>query len=117
MQRQFRRLSRRLAIDPRTPEVGHERPNGKAERELESWVPSVRFYPLGRMCVLVDRTRRMNPSHHLSNRLKIIRNLWPCRDGHRVRFVGFHPLVADLPPEQHRISSGTVPAMCSGLTI
>ena len=30
-------LSRRLAIDPRTPEVGHERPNGKVERELESW--------------------------------------------------------------------------------
>ena len=24
--------------------------------------------------------------------MKIIRNLWPCRDGHRVRFVGFYPL-------------------------
>ncbi len=35
----------------------------------------------------------MNPSRHLSNRLKIIQNLWRCCDGLRVRFVGFYPLV------------------------
>jgi hypothetical protein len=41
---------------------------------------------------LVDKTRRMNPSRHLSNRLKVKRNLWLSRDDHRVRFVGFYPL-------------------------
>ena len=34
----------------------------------------------------------MNPSRRLSNRLKIIQNLWQCCDGLRVRFVGFYPL-------------------------
>ena len=43
---------------------------------------------------LVDRTRRMNPSCNLSNRLKINRNIWPCRGRHKVRFVGFYPLGA-----------------------
>ena len=38
----------------------------------------------------------MNPSHNLINRLKVIRNLWLCRDGYRVRFVGFYPLARSL---------------------
>jgi len=38
-----------LSLDIGMPMTGsgHKRPNGKVERELESWVPSVRFYPLG----------------------------------------------------------------------
>ena len=53
---------------------------------------------------LVDRTRRMNPLRRLSNRLKVIRILWSCRNGHRVRFVGFYPLVFPVGPVTWGIS-------------
>ena len=68
------------------------KPSGAEGRSLTQCRHEDRFVATARCWPLVDRTRRLSPLRLVDNRLKVIRNLWPSRDGHRVRFVGFCPL-------------------------